>query len=226
MPITVTNIGAAQGSSVASYSITGVTVPAGRFIAVLVVDGAGVGSAGAVTDSAGNSYALVPASPTAHFVPVLFYAWNSKALSSGTITYTKINSSAGSLMEAFYATGVQTSADPYDSVTHAVTDAAGGTNNPVTSGIPSAAGEFFIGGCAWNPASSFTQDTANGWASPPPLYQGYGLNIAGGTLTNPTATAKTFNPTVSANSGWGSLIAGFKSVPVAAAGFNMPMLGM
>lgn len=223
MAIAVTNIGTKNSVSTGSSLVmTGVTVPAGALIVVGTGE-SGSGSTytgtGSLTDSAGNTYSRVSNyfnNSTANGVGVVWYCLNALALSSQSITLTKnLSSSNDAVMSAFYATGIGT----LDSTVTA--SATGSTNSPsLTSGTPSGANELLVAfAIAAGPASTmtYTQDSTNGWATPPNFITADdGLNgsaaVGGGTQVNSTANARTFHPTtVGYTLGTATFILGFKA---------------
>jgi hypothetical protein len=230
MPIVVTHIAAGQGSTVASYTMSvTATVPAGSLICVFIYDNGGMPNAGSVTDTAGNTYTrILPYLSTA-----MFYAWNCLQLVNGNkITYTKRDSSNGSVADSLYATGVMKTADPHDAAVDATHTLATGTTTPtVTSGVPSVAGELFIAGLGWGNygVAGVTQDTTNGWATPFVEVNAYSIEVFGGNQVNAAMTAKIFTPTVNGMNpagGYAAVVTAFKPSPSLVSGGNMPMLGM
>src|SRR5215831_9108001 len=224
MAIGVTNIGNI-GNTSATAQLTGVTVPAGSLIIACTSEVVSASSGGSISDSASNAYTrLVSGNNTtggaSQGFGAIYYAWNSAAISSGTLTYTKLGSNKGGL-SAFYATGANAAADPVDaSVTQTATGNTATAQPNVTGGAPAVSGELIVGVVQWagGTTDTFTQDIAHGFAAPPAYEHGSAAdNIAGGTLVNSGTGTSTFAPTTnSASKGWIAFVVGFKPVPLVA----------
>jgi len=89
---TVTQVGAATGTSGATVVVTNCTVPAGALIVVSVVEVGADDPGASVTDGASNSYseAVSSESNTGLIRGSMFFAWNVSALSAKSITFHKI----------------------------------------------------------------------------------------------------------------------------------------
>lgn len=216
MAISVTDIGVAT-SPTSAASLTGVTVPAGSLIVVAVADAGNAAPGGSVTDGS-NTYSGIlganVANTTADGSQRLFYAFNSVALSGATITYSGTTTGSGPAIAAFYATGLNTSSDPHDAGVD--TTATGTSSDPsVTSGSPAGTGELFVALNALGVANgSFTQDSGNGWSTPPDFESGFIL-IAGGNQVNAGGSAKTFAPKWSRSAPWSVGVTAFKAAATA-----------
>ena len=217
MTISIVNAGVGGNSTGATATISGVTVPAGAIIVVLVGEASGASSLGSVSDSAGNSYSIITqaandGSPV-FGVGGIFYSTTGNALSNGTITYTKQSSPDAASLSAVYVTGAAAT-NPLDT---AVTASATGlsTNPSVTSGTPATNCELFIGALSWSPNSgTFGEDGGNGWATPPNQGTSESFTVvAGGSQVNGSYGAKTFAPSLSASFKWAAFIIGFKAPP-------------
>jgi len=221
--IAVTNIGTNHDSSLnATLSITGVNVPAGAMIFVVVHEYLST-TMGTLADTV-NTYTkgtvIIGGAAHNRGGGVYFFNLYCGALSNGTITYTKQspNNSDSTTISAFYATGVATS----NALDTAVTATTFGTStaNPLftlTSGTPAVEGELFVTFLTNNNANEttwFSQDTGNGWAAPP---TGVGdssntSEIEGGNQVNSSIGTKQFAPGHSgaANNYYAAWILGFK----------------
>jgi hypothetical protein len=161
-PTSLGSISNATGNN--TRQLSGLTVPAGALIVVLVVDhggAAGAGTAVAISDTAGNTY-----SASTEFVDssgglptMIRYCANASALSSGTITAVFGTADAtGKTVHAAYVTGIAT-ASPVDIQ---VVANAGATASPsVATGTLAQASEVIFGAVimAGGSADTFTEDT-------------------------------------------------------------------
>jgi hypothetical protein len=216
--IVVTNIGTATGSSGATLSLTGVTVPAGALIFVAVIEYNGVNTSGSVADSvdAGNFSAGTPIgsdnNPNAYGYGNYYFLANSAGLSSGSITYTKGASGGYVAMTAFYATGVAKTSALDAAVTATVYGS--GSSYSLTSGTPAVHSELFV---AFQMGSAaFTQDSANNWIAPPTtvIYAAVPNRIDGGSQVNPGTSPIVFSPGAGGlNPYYVTWIIGFKPIP-------------
>lgn len=216
--MTVTAIGhngTAGGTS--TVTVTGVTVPAGALICVLVEEGLTT-TLGTISDGSSNSYVGISlkqnnnnggTSGTGN----IYYVKNSAALNNATITYTKAGSGSACI-SALYATGIDT-VNPLDTAVTA-TAAGTGTSPSVTSGTPSQAGELFISGVTWPGATgdAFTQDSGHNWVAPFTYEHTVSFsNCAGGNQVNSGTGTITFAPTIPSH-GWAAFVVGFKQASV------------
>lgn len=226
MGISVVDIGvtAVPGFTNATVTVGAGGIPSGALIVVCTVEDGG--SAGSVTDSAGNSYntAVFTAFNSLGAGLCIFYCYNAIAISpGGTIEYNRHSLGAHAIIAAFYATGVQAGSDPRDSAT--VASATGSSATPtVVSGAPTAAGELFVA-LVGTPSSSltFTQDTTHAsWSTPPDegINSGGGNRIDGANVVTSGESAVQYAPSYSGSTAWGALIVGFKAsvalIPVVA----------
>lgn len=186
--IIITNVGTASNTTGATLTET-ISVPAGVTVFVIVTEQNGLGtvtSVGTVSDSVNGAYTAEETGfivGSANYgVGGVFIFSNSAVLSSATLTYTKNKSTSEASISVFYATGVS-NVSPLDSAVTASaiinTNGGGGTapGTPTTvSGTPSVAGELFLAAVITSPftqgnascrANWFSQDTADGWATPP-----------------------------------------------------------
>jgi hypothetical protein len=210
-----TNINAATGNTGATLTLTGVTVPTGSLIVVVVAEFNFTSTLGSVSDGL-NTYSLAasqsPNNSAANGVFGVFYAFNAGGLSSGTITYTRNASGVDAYVSAFYATNVAASS-PIDA--NVTKTGFGAVNSPtLTSGTPGQAGELFVAAMTFLGAGGigFTQDTTNGWAAPPAATSVFDNQmVAGGSQVNAGTGTKTFHPTTTGTSpATASVILGFK----------------
>ena len=242
--MTVTNIGTnSEGSESGSSLSIGIPVggvPKGSLIVVLVQENGspnGLGSLGAVTDTAGNSYS---AAASAKYNSngnwfAIFFAFNSLVLSSGnSIKYTFGRNGNDCAMSAFYAINMQTASSPLDAAVTASqanqTSSGGGSfSSALVSGTPAVAGELIVAGVS-SGGTSFTQ-SSGGWATPPNKSTfndstlSFSSEVAGGTLTNSGTSTVSFSPNIGGGNSYAAIIVGFKPLKLTS-GFNMPMLGM
>lgn len=204
----VTNVGVNNNTSGATLAVSGVTVPAGSLIIVIVGENSLSAASGAVADGA-NTYTLGPTS-TVVASPLtsgsIFFAPNA-SLSGGTITYTKGSSGVAAGMSVVYISSIATSS-PLDG---AVSNSAGNQSSApsVTSGTPAQSGEAFVGALIVGGTATITQDSGNGWSSPPNFSAG-SVQAGGGFQVNSGTGTKTYAPSLSVSSPWVDLIAGFK----------------
>lgn len=186
----VTNIGTASNLPGATVTLTGVTVPAGALIVVVVNEANNTFiSPSSMTDGT-NTYSFDTNTGD------IYYVANASALSGATITYTKQISGDDTVISAFYATNIAASS-PIDSATHGL----GSTT--VTSGTPVQSGELFVAQLfvESSAAPTITQDTGDGWVFPPntvSLFDGSTLfqTLSGGTQVNVGTGTKTYTPTI------------------------------
>lgn len=211
-PVTTT-LGFNDNTSGTTVALTGVNVPAGSLLVIEVFEfpASSNSTPGTVSDGV-NTYTLLTSvlvgGSSANGPLAMFYAPNA-SLSSGTITYTKHQSSAlFTSISAFYAAGMALTS-PVDG---AVTVTGSGTSNSpsTTSGTPGVSGELFVSAFEVNGTSpTFTQDSGNGWAAP--FTEDPTGIMAGGSQVNAGTGTKTYHPTTSGTSMvTGTIIAGFK----------------
>lgn len=222
MAVVVTSLGQSANTSGATLTLGSITVPSGSLIVVCIADkSSATPPAGSLSDGGTNAYATAASrvlnGAAANGFGEILYAYNSVALSGATFTYTKAVSGSRAAISAFYATGIQTGSDPLDSA--ATQTATGASNAPtVTSGVPTVAGDLFVGVIArTGAAGAFTQDSGSAWATPP-VEAISGTNgttdarIDGGTFVNAVASALTYAPTFAGTAvGWAELIVAFKA---------------
>jgi hypothetical protein len=216
MAFAVTNIGTNRVTSTTTVSVTvgAGGVPGGSKIVVGTGTFANSASDGSVADSASNSYGSIirrnynNTQSSGHLI-----AWKvdsaTALVQNNTITYTS-PASANISISACYVTGA---GDLDTNVTAGATGS--GTTVSVTSGTPSEAGELFIGiaGAGGNAAPS--QDTGNGWASPPNSVGNSGPLVIGGNQVNSGTGTKTYAPTLDKSQNWAAVVFAFKE-PAAA----------
>jgi hypothetical protein len=207
----VTNIGANGTSSGSTVTITGVTVPSGSLIVVVVAEIASTTIGGTVSDGV-NTYSsaggiFINNSSANGFINT-FYAPNA-SLSSGTITYTKQTSPHVAGISAIYSSNIVLSS----ALDSAVTATAGGSSSTpsVTSGTPVKSGELFVGAVGNSTDGGtivVTQDSGHGWAFPPNT-DGVVTVIAGGNQVNSGVGTKVFAPTLNQSTPWAASVVGF-----------------
>lgn len=200
MAISVTNIGTSSAiTATGTQTLTGVTVPAGSTIVCAAWDNASITTAGTLADTASNSYSSGITLTASFCAGKYFYVVNCAALSGGTITYTRVASTAlGRSMSAFYITGVS----GLDSaVTATLLNQTSNTNplaGTLTSGTPTQAGDLFCAMFFGSPDNNggFIEDSGHGWA--PPLTNVIdafsAAEIGGGNQVNAGSGTKVFAP--------------------------------
>lgn len=210
MSIAITNIGVSGNTSGAALTLSSVTVPANSIIIVLIMEFVAA-QPGSMSDSAGNTYSLI--SNLSINGTGIFYSITGKALSGGTITYTKHTSGTAVSLAASYLTGAAL-ATPDSAVTASVT---GTSKTPsLTSGVPSVRNEMLIGLMAYDTVAGIIAD--GNWVGAPSLgpTEGSGgfnnATVFGGSQLVASPAAKTFAPGLSLNSDWSVFIIGFRPV--------------
>jgi hypothetical protein len=195
-------------------SITGVNVPAGALIVVVVADlgpvNGGPPTLGPASDTVNGSYAVAASLLSSAGGGAVFHFANSAALSGATISYSTA-SPGGNLqtMTAFYVMGMAAGSVLDTAVTASAQ--ATSTAPSVASGVPAVANELIVGALIFGgPAANFNQSPGFGGALPIGDI-GSGLNAAAGVVFETAAAAKTFAPTLSASEAWGAIIVGFKA---------------
>jgi hypothetical protein len=232
MAISLTFIANAATKTPANPTV--LTVPAGGVPAgslIVVWYGHQADALTAVTDSASNTYnhpATLDSSGGGNLPgATMAYAFNCSALVSGNTISTSIAGTGVNCVSALYATGIQTSSDPFDA--HGVASSVTGqTSSTVTStGSTGATGELIIAFVALRTpnTATFTQDSTNqgGFSagSIMPLFGTSGGSAAtnttlfGGYIAGWGSTGTvTYHPTAfSSSASWGSVIATFKAAP-------------
>jgi hypothetical protein len=203
----VTNIGTGAAAAAATIIVPIVANQTSPSVVIVAAwDLGGTPTAGAVTDTRGNTYA--------RFLTfgglAVYVSNNSKGiLNTNSITYTKVDGVSAAEVTACYS--VNTSGFFLDT---AVTATNTGTNSTptVTSGIASMRGNLYFGVCANASSRTFTQDAGNAWASPPSdTGVNNAINLAGGNKTSTGITAQTFAPTLSGSTPWNLAIFAFVS---------------
>jgi hypothetical protein len=211
-PITVTDVGNSNASATSLAMHPSSAVPAGSLILILDIDvSLSAGTHGAVTDTQGNSYAVASSfAVSGTGVEVIWYAFNSKALStSDTITYTDANA-VELQMDVADARNVLASANPLDSATAGNADSPS-TNTPsVTSGSPSLKGDLFVA-LVWGNSSVAATTQSPGWSSSLSYSPGTTpTNFVAGTIVNTGSGTETYAPTGGTPGGWQAQIIAFK----------------
>src|SRR5512143_501451 len=223
MALAVTNIGTATGTAGATLTITlgaGVSVPTGSVVVVGVSEFSTTSTAaGTVTLNVVGSSVFTERVSRAHNnvitngVGGVFDVWNSAAISSGSIiTYTRNVSASDAAITAFYVTGIQSSADPYDA--NVGNSNFGNSTAPtVTSGSPTNSGELFVGLVTKNSTiSTYTQATSTAWTNTPAPVTATrtGAAIAGGYVIHTSTGTLAFSPTINTGT-WAAFVVGYKS---------------
>ena len=212
---TVTTIGTNTNTSGGTLAVTVPVggVPSGALIIVCVSEHV-ASLSGSVADTHNTPYSSITGLDVSTQLGRLFYFPNATALVSGdTITYTKTGIVAAA-MSAFYVTGALASS-PLDT---AVTASASGNSTApsVTSGTPGVAGELMVAFVACALRSTYTQDTTNGWATPPVQATTGTLitstDVSGGNQVNAGTGTKVFAPTLGTIIAWDAFVVGFKPV--------------
>jgi hypothetical protein len=158
------------------------------------------------SDSFSLIHAISPNNSATNGCSGLFFFSNNSATST-SITYTKNTTGTTAGLSGLFATGQLLTSSPLDG---AVTAFGAGSSFPpsIVSGIPTTNAELFV---AWNVANAaigWTQDTANGWASPLDALPG-GFIGQGGNQVSVTNAATPYAPTWTGQNVWATIIAGF-----------------
>lgn len=230
--VQVTDLGSVSGSSGSTLSLTvSGGVPAGALIVVVFYEYSNPSTNATITDSAGNTYTnpntagycISPNNSEGSYgySCIAFVGDASAIASNGTITLTRGTNNSGTVMEAFYATGIYPESDPLD---EGSTGYYGNTSTPrATASVVSHLGDLFVGwvAAASGSAVSWTQDSTNAnWQNPPDqvYYSGTNINLFGGNFVavGTAPSAQVYAPTMGAATPWGSRIFAFRAAPNAA----------
>lgn len=223
MAISVTTIGTNANTAGATVAVTVPAggVPSAALICVATGERSNSVPAGAVADTAGNTYSRPLARSRSNTqgsgFGAIFYAENVTALVSGnSITYTKVVNGSRSSITAFYATGIATSS-AIDSAFSA--SAGGSTTTPsvTAAAATSQTGELIVGAVdTIGSATSGTFTQASGFATPfDEAESGTGTSDSrtnGGNYVEAGTATPTYNPTYSASTQWAAFIVAFKPV--------------
>lgn len=209
--IVLTSTGSTIGSS-NPVTLSSVTIPSGSLILNAIVSNSGSPAIACsnLTDSASNTYlaaltSAVQVPSSSRFIQ-LCYAYNSTALSSGTISYSN-PSSVTIAMSIGYASGANITSSVLDQKGFATALAT--TTCSAGALTPTVAGELFIGVSTTATAAVITQ--AAGFNSTLPS-RSVTLSLSVGDLVDSGTTAETYAPTRSTNTNWACLLASFKPV--------------
>lgn len=219
--IVVGNLGTASAAGT-SASITGATVPSGAMILVETCSHPGGGSF-SYSDSGAdvfNSIYTVGFGTGEAYAASLAFCINSGGFTSGSVT--GVYSPGSSLcVSAFWATGCRQVGQPDAAVT--ATSSSSSMTPTVTSGVPTLANELFVAAAFVQAAAAFTQDSADGWASPfAAVAQSTTLSLAGGNQTA-GGGAITFSPSFGSVSNVVLVVAGFFPQPTPGPPYNQAM---
>jgi hypothetical protein len=207
--ITVNDLGVASSIPGATVTLV-ISVPAGALICVAVNEATSI-AAGTCADGTNGAYTLSSSVQLNAGTGILqiFHFFNSAALTSATITYTKNVSGRTALISAFYATGIQTSSDPLDAAVTATAQSASQTPT-VTSGTPAVAGELIVGVYGSATAPGTQTQPANTAFNPPFTLVSSTLNIFGGHLNVNGTLPVVYNPTAGNAVNNALIVLGFK----------------
>lgn len=206
----ITDLGHTSATT-ASVTLT-ITVPAGATIVVCVVDVMGTAIA-APSDATNGSYTQIATlgmnnNTAANGACAMYYFQNSASLTSITLTYTG-SAGSGRSISAVYLTGVPTTGVLDTAVTN--TGFGSSTAPTVTSaGTAGQSSEMLIAMVGYFQSGTFTQDTGNGWSTPPNADTGTNAQLGAGSQINTGTGTKTFAPTLGTARTWATIIAGFK----------------
>ena len=223
----VTELGSVSNTAAATVTITGVNIPAGSLIYISSVEQSNSVTA-SVTDTAGNTYinfdsgGITPLGTDGQCAT--FYAFNSKALVGGTITYTKAVSAHATIISGLWATNIIIT-DPVDQANGPSASAGGPSTNP-SADYPQSnptqlitAGELLISSVFWGAGvgDTFTQDNTSGpWSAPSGAVDGTnGIGLATGWMINPEASTNPadilhYSATLNNSRGWRVTAAAFQ----------------
>jgi hypothetical protein len=220
------NIGINASNTTQTYSVTVPVggVPSGALIGVSVVSVASTLTGSSVSDTAGNTYHLADSAAFNSSGEKLyqFYAYNCLALVQNNTISVNQGSGVSGAMSCWYATGVKTSADPWDSTASTSGGASGSSTSPSAAmrAAPASASSLVIGCVAAviSHSATFTQDSTNASYATPPnrSTQGSGIHpeVAGGSVIS--SSQLTYAPTYGSSATWGEIVCVF-SPPAAAA---------
>lgn len=215
MGIQVFNAGTASGTAGATIAITGVNVPVGSMIYIAVLEkNVTDGFNGSLADSAGNNYPNINGSSIqtlSNGRAMSFYAFNSKLLTNGTITYTKRISGVFTMMSAVYATGVLAIRDPLDQNT--ITNNFNSSSTPNSGSVfPQFNNELIIGANFWvaGVGDVFTQ--APNWTSLPytQIDSTGQAGIGAGYLINTGTSTVNYDTNIGNAHSWANFMQGFQ----------------
>jgi hypothetical protein len=190
-----------SGPSTITITIPAGGVPAGSFICVGVAEDGPATAGGNVTDSKNNNYIKKVSAATnnnnSNGWGALSIVWNSVALVAGDVITNYKNNGRPTVIAAFYATGIDTSADP----TNLNVGPVYIRGNPVVTGTPSI-GDLVLGFASIDPrAVADTWTDPAGWG--PPLAS-FGVSGGGGYvgmgsshMISADGASVTWNPTIS-----------------------------
>ena len=210
----LTNTGASHSTTCALT--TGVAIPAGSLIFIVVTDSAS--TLGMVTDSAGNSYTAVNSGVLLDNISTdgivgLFYCPNCLALtSSNTITYTTHSGTSAIETSAAYATGVATTS-PLDTAVTATNFGSSATAS-VTSGRPSVGGELLVAAVGAKGGVLSYSGYSSGWTGMSVAETTTAGTAGGEWFVQTTAAAVTPSLTISSSAPWGAIVVGFQPADV------------
>jgi hypothetical protein len=216
MAIVLTHFGSGSNKDGSTVTMSG-TIPAGSLIVFVASE---AGGATSPTDSAGNTWHLVggTAVPLGGFVGFtqIQYVYNSLAITAGSITWTP-SSAAGGACSVFYATGVQTSADPVDAATLGTNFGTGSTPTAVMAAAPAVAGSLVVAVIGIQGPVEDTYSQGAGFTAPPNKAGSTGglatsnYTVGGGTTIS--SALLTYAPTITSEP-WGAEIVAFKPAAV------------
>ena len=203
MAFSVTNLGTNSNAGTTTCKVTGITVPTGALIVVIVGERSASANAGPVNDDAGNVYVAaindgINGNP-ATGACAIYYSVNSLALSSQNITYTKAGATTDkTAVSAFYVTGAATG-----SVLGALTDAYFSTGTSPTITLTMQATTSLVVGAVVREGGTQTYSQSSGFATPPvAVHTGTSVadvQIEGGYIVDSGSATETFNPSYSGN---------------------------
>lgn len=220
------NIGTNTNTTGATIAVTvgAAGVPAGSLIVVGVTEKSTTGVNGTLADTATNTWNTSQsgnlAATAADGRGMVFFAFNSKALSNGnTITYTKNTSgSVCAISACYFGPDVIVVANPEDTAARASATGTTGTIT-VTSGAPAHPNGLFVGVLCDSGSTTaggnatFTQ-AASPWATPPNEANSGGsgnARVNGGWLLGSGTTTQTYNPSLSSTAQqWALFITAFQ----------------
>lgn len=204
-------IGVAQNTATTSTATTGATqtVNAGDIIIVVVSIRTATSTVSSITDTAGNTYSLIPGAAINNTVRVEI--WASFAKFSSTTNAITVNLGAGSKFT------IDAAAYSGASVIGPVATSTQGTANPTQSFTTTTVGSFVVGGFAGQGTGTFAISTGNSRAATTTSGGGSNTNVGGAIADNTAASTGSLTVAyTSTDTTWAMAIIELQTVSVAA----------
>jgi hypothetical protein len=231
MAIVVVSVGSAHMGA-PSQNTCSVTVPAGGVPTGALICQNYVntqGSPGAQTrtysDSAGNSYAekIVIANASGGLAAIAS-TFNCIALVSGNFIKCVLSANTNGCLSVFYATGIKTTSDPYDSACNA-SNTGTGISISLASGSPSVANTLLVATiCTLSTITGFIDP--GGWtAIQADSSNGTGTNFAIHGGTQVASASQAYSPSWTGSSRWAAVLTGFAPASSGGGARTIPLHG-